>query len=102
MFWHFIIYGIAIIFVIFIFFSCVVLRIIRRYYHFPIPSILTRVIDNPWRRRFIQKPRVVADQVELEPGMLVVEIGPGKGSYTKAFAERVLPDKSMRLIFQNP
>jgi len=92
LFWHFIIYGIAIVFVIFIFFFCVVLRIIRRYYHFPIPAVLTRVIDNPWRRRFIQKPRVVADRLKLEPGMIVVEIGPGKGNYTKAFAERVLPN----------
>lgn len=30
--------------------------------------------------------------MHLEPGMVVVEIGPGKGSYTKAMAERVLPD----------
>ncbi len=92
MIWHFIIYGIAIVFVIFIFIFCVVIRILRHYYHFPIPAVLTRVIDNPWRRRFVQKPRVVADRLELEPGMIIVEIGPGKGSYTKAFAERVLPD----------
>jgi ubiquinone/menaquinone biosynthesis C-methylase UbiE len=53
---------------------------------------MTRVIDNPFRRRFIQKPEVVADRMQLESGMIVVEIGPGKGSYTKEMAKRVLPD----------
>jgi SAM-dependent methyltransferase len=67
------------------------LRVIRRFYHFPIPGFLTQLIDNPVRRRFIQKPEVVADRMRLGPGMTVVEIGPGKGSYTKAVAERVLP-----------
>ena len=28
----------------------------------------------------------------LEPGMVVVEIGPGKGSYTKKVAEKIIPD----------
>jgi len=30
--------------------------------------------------------------MQLESGMVVVEIGPGKGSYTEAVAEKVLPD----------
>lgn len=50
------------------------------------------LIDNPWRRRLVQKPSTVADQMYLKPGMIVVEIGPGKGSYTIEFAKRVLPD----------
>lgn len=79
-------------FLLIIFFSCVLIRLVRRYRKFPIPSVLTRVIDNPWRRRFVQKPSTVADQLHLKPGMIVVEIGPGKGSYTIEFAKRVLPD----------
>ncbi|MFX0106538.1 MAG: class I SAM-dependent methyltransferase [Candidatus Hodarchaeota archaeon] len=70
----------------------VVLRIIRRYYKFPIPSFMTRLIDNPIRRKLIQKPEKVAERMKLEPGMIIVEIGPGKGSYTKEIAKRVLPD----------
>ena len=31
-------------------------------------------------------------RMKLKPGMIVVEIGPGKGSYTKAVAEKVLPN----------
>jgi ubiquinone/menaquinone biosynthesis C-methylase UbiE len=30
--------------------------------------------------------------MHLEPGMVILEIGPGKGNYTKAVAESVLPD----------
>jgi ubiquinone/menaquinone biosynthesis C-methylase UbiE len=67
------------------------MKVVRRFYQFPIPAIMTEVIDNPFRRRFIQNPGVLADRMHLEPGMTVVEIGPGKGSYTKAVAERVLP-----------
>lgn len=74
-----------------VFFFFVVVRLLRRYHHFPIPSIMTRFIDNPVRRKVWQKPEVLADRMQLEPGMTVVEIGPGKGSYTIAVAKRVLP-----------
>ena len=67
------------------------LRIVRRFHRFPAPALATRLIDNPLRRRLIQPPAEVADRMHLEPGMVVVEIGPGKGSYTIAVAERVLP-----------
>ena len=53
---------------------------------------MTRLIDNPIRRKFIQKPEKVAERLKLESGMTVVEIGPGKGSYTKAIAKKVLPE----------
>ena len=66
-------------------------RLVRRYYHFPIPAFMTQIIDNPVRRRFIQKPGVIAERMRLEPGMTVVEVGPGRGSYTLAVAERVAP-----------
>jgi len=74
-----------------VFFVIVVVRLLRHFYHFPIPSVMTRFIDNPLRRKFWQNPDVIAERMHLEPGMIVVEIGPGKGSYTKAVAKRV-PD----------
>lgn len=77
--------------VIILLFFLVILRIIRHFIHFPIPSFLTKLIDNPIRRRFIQKPNLIADRMELQSGMVVVDIGPGKGSYTKTIAQRVLP-----------
>jgi ubiquinone/menaquinone biosynthesis C-methylase UbiE len=69
----------------------IILRIARRYYKFPIPALFTQLIDNPIRRRFIQPPEIVAERMELKSGMTVVEIGPGKGSYTIAVARKVLP-----------
>lgn len=53
---------------------------------------MTWLIDNPLRRKFVQKPDVIAERMQLKPGMIVVEIGPGKGSYTKAVAKRILPN----------
>jgi len=70
----------------------VIARIIRKIYKFPIPAFATRLIDNPLRRRLIQKPELIAERMQLKPGMSVVEIGPGKGSYTKAVAEKVQPN----------
>jgi SAM-dependent methyltransferase len=75
-----------------IFFVVVVVRILRHLYPFPIPSFMTRIIDNPMRRKYSQNPDVIAERMQLAPGMVVVEIGPGKGSYTKAVARRILPD----------
>lgn len=75
----------------FLFLFQVVFRVARRWLKFPTPGILTQVIDNPVRRRFIQSPDTIADRMELEPGMTVVEVGPGKGSYTFAVARRVAP-----------
>jgi ubiquinone/menaquinone biosynthesis C-methylase UbiE len=74
-----------------VFLSHAILRIARRYRKFPIPAILTQLIDNPIRRRLIQPPGLVADRMMLKPNMTVVEVGPGKGSYTMAIAERIRP-----------
>jgi len=60
----------------------VVLRAARRWLKFPTPAFMTLILDNPVRRRLMQSPDAVADRMGLEPGMTVVEVGPGKGSYT--------------------
>jgi ubiquinone/menaquinone biosynthesis C-methylase UbiE len=82
---------ILIVFGIFFFIVFVLLRIIRRYHKFPVPAFMTRLIDNPIRRKLIQKPEKVAKRIKLDSGMVVIEIGPGKGSYTKAIARNILP-----------
>lgn len=84
--------GFVLLFAGIIVFTQTALRLIKRYHHTPTPAILTQVLDNPIRRRFIQRPEVVAERMHLRPGMTVVEIGPGKGSYTLEVAKRVLPD----------
>ncbi len=76
----------------------VIVRIIRKIHKFPIPAFFTRLIDNAWRRKFIQKPESIANNMNLKPGMIVVEVGPGKGNYTKAVAEKLLPNGKVYAI----
>lgn len=66
-------------------------RILRKVHPFPIPSFLTGLIDNPIRRGLIQKPDAIARAAGARPGMAVLELGPGKGSYTAAVARAVAP-----------
>ena len=69
----------------------VAFRIARRWLKFPTPAFMTLIMDNPVRRRLIQSPDILAERMGLEPGMTVVEVGPGKGSYTFAVARRIAP-----------
>jgi ubiquinone/menaquinone biosynthesis C-methylase UbiE len=72
---------------LFLFFG-VIVRVIRRFIHFPIPSFIARFIDNPFRRR-IQPPKKVVDWIGIQAGMWVLEIGPGPGTFTIEAARRV-------------
>lgn len=76
-----------ILIVLFIFFF-VIIRIVRRFVHIPIPALVARVIDNPVRRR-IQPPSKVLDWIDIQDGMDVLEVGPGPGTFTTEAAARV-------------
>ena len=52
------------------------------------PQFLANVIDNPIRRR-IQPIAEKPVRQGIEPGMTVLEVGPGNGNYTMAAAQRV-------------
>jgi ubiquinone/menaquinone biosynthesis C-methylase UbiE len=65
-----------------------VVRIIRHFYKFPIPQWMANLIDHPLRRRF-QPPNETAVRHGIEPGMTVLEVGPGSGTYTMGAARRV-------------
>ncbi|MDD1778408.1 MAG: hypothetical protein LUQ65_09605, partial [Candidatus Helarchaeota archaeon] len=60
--WEWILIGLLLYFV---FFVVVVVRLLRHYYHFPIPSVMTRFIDNPLRRKFWQNPDAIAEHMHL-------------------------------------
>lgn len=68
-----------------------IVRVIRRFYKFPIPQFLANAIDHPLRRR-LQPPYETAVRHGIEPGMTVLEVGPGNGTYTLGAAERVGPN----------
>jgi ubiquinone/menaquinone biosynthesis C-methylase UbiE len=52
------------------------------------PAFAANIIDNPIRRR-IQPPDGTAIRHGIKPGMTVLEVGPGNGTYTIATARRV-------------
>jgi ubiquinone/menaquinone biosynthesis C-methylase UbiE len=65
-----------------------IVRLIRYFYKFPMPEFLANLIDNPLRRR-IQPPGEMPLRHGIEPGMTVLEVGPGNGRYTLETARRV-------------
>lgn len=65
-----------------------IVRLIRYFYKFPMPEFLANLIDNPLRRKF-QPPTDMPIRHGIEPGMTVLEVGPGNGRYTVETARRV-------------
>jgi len=63
-------------------------RTIRHFYKFPMPEFLANLIDNPLRRK-IQPPCEMPLRHSIEPGMIVLEVGPGNGKYSIETARRV-------------
>ena len=76
-------------------------RIVRHFYKFPMPEFLADFIDNPWRRR-LQPPDETAVRHGIQPGMTVLDIGPGNGTYTIAAARRVGPSGKVFAIDIEP
>ena len=68
-----------------------IVRIVRAFYKFPMPEWMADFIDNPLRRK-IQPPDVTAIRQGIKPGMRVLEVGPGSGTYTLAAARLIGPD----------
>lgn len=67
----------------------IVLRALRRAAPRPMPSRLAPVLHSPWRSRLFGAPEQTLDRSRVEPGMRVLEIGPGPGVYTVPLARRV-------------
>lgn len=65
-------------------------RVVRHFYQFPMPQFMANLIDNPLRRK-VQPPDELAMRHGIEPGMTVLDVGPGNGTYTLAAARRVGP-----------
>ena len=64
------------------------MRIIRHFHKYPMPEFMAGASDNPLRRR-MQPPDEMPLRHGIEPGMRVLEVGPGNGRYTVATARRV-------------
>jgi len=67
-----------------------IIRIVRAFYKFPMPQWMANLIDNPLRRK-IQPPEETAIRHGIMPGMRILEVGPGNGTYTLGSARQVGP-----------
>jgi ubiquinone/menaquinone biosynthesis C-methylase UbiE len=76
-------------------------RIVRHFYKFPMPQWLANAIDNPMRRK-IQPPDETAIRHGIQPGMRVLEAGPGNGTYTLGAARRLGPDGKLITVDIEP
>jgi ubiquinone/menaquinone biosynthesis C-methylase UbiE len=74
-----------------------VLRLVRRYWHFPAPAFLSTVLNSRWRRT-IQPPGDLMSWLGVRPGMHVLEIGPGPGTFTLEAARRVGPEGKVTAV----
>jgi ubiquinone/menaquinone biosynthesis C-methylase UbiE len=77
------------------------LRLFRRLYPFPVPAGMTRLLDSPVREW--ASPRATTlEHLGLQPGMQVLEVGPGSGALTAELARRVGPEGRVSSVDAEP
>jgi ubiquinone/menaquinone biosynthesis C-methylase UbiE len=68
-------------FLVWFVFAQTVLRLVRRYWHFPAPPFVSVYLNSPLRKA-IQPPSEVVAAAGVDPGMTVLELGCGPGTFT--------------------
>ena len=66
----------------------VVVRIIRKQWHFPAPAFIGRFLDIP-QRRLMQPPSKLIERSGIKQGMRVLDLGCGSGAFTTYVARAV-------------
>ncbi len=66
----------------------ILIRIVRKIHPIPLPWQAALLLDNPLRRRFLSPSKTV-QQIGVEEGMKVLELGPGPGFFTAEVSRRV-------------
>ena len=59
----------------------ILVRIVRHFVKFPAPAFIGRGLDSPFRKA-MQSPEVLARRADIRPGMTVLEVGCGPGTFT--------------------
>lgn len=71
-----------------IFMYQVLIRIIRKLYHFPAPAFIGRFLDSDFRR-WLQPPDKMIGRSGIKPRVTVMELGCGSGAFTLFIAREV-------------
>jgi ubiquinone/menaquinone biosynthesis C-methylase UbiE len=79
----------------------IVIRLIRKHWHFPAPAFIGRFLDSDVRRA-MQPPDHVIARSGVRPGMKVLEIGCGSGAYTTFVARAVGPEGEVTALDIQP
>ena len=66
----------------------IVIRILRRFIHFPAPAIIGRFLDSDLRRK-LQSPDAIIKRSGIKKNMQVLEIGCGSGAFTTFVARAI-------------
>lgn len=69
----------------------IIIRVIKKFYPFPMPAFLGIFIDSRWRKLF-QPPKKIIMRSGIKNGMSVMDLGCGVGTYTLDAARAVGPD----------
>jgi len=77
-------------------------RIVRKFWHFPMPEFMAPLIDNKYRHKYVQPPGEMAIRHGISPGMHVLEVGPGNATYTIASSKQVGPTGKITAIDIEP
>ena len=74
------------------FFLCqLLIRVIRKLYHFPAPAFIGRFLDSDVRR-WMQPPNRIVERSSIKRGMTVMDLGCGSGAFT-SFVARVVGEE---------
>lgn len=76
-------------------------RLVRKLYPFPMPAFAAQMLDTPLRR-LVTDPAVILERVGIQPGMRVLELGPGPGFFTPEAAQRVGPAGKLECVDIEP
>ncbi len=78
-----------------------VVRLVRRYWHFPVPPIVAYFLNSPLRQK-MQPPEQVVGWMDIRPGMQVLELGPGPGTFTFEAAKLAGPEGQVYAVDIQP